>query len=258
MVIGIDKFKEYFKDFTGSYIIIGGTACDIILDDAGFTPRATKDIDMILIVEALKPEFVKQFWVFIKEADYERKEKSEDKRKYYRFLNPKNKEFPKQVELFSRIPDIDLEEDTHLTPIPVDDDVSSLSAILLDDDYYNYTIEHSTVEDDLNIANAEALICLKAKAFLDMTDQKEKGEKVDSKNIRKHKTDVFRMATMLTAENTFELPDSVKTDLQNFADSVKNELPNKQLFKDLGIPNMDVDALFKQFLSNFNLEFQII
>ena len=122
MVIGIDKFKEYFKNFTGSYIIIGGTACDIILDDAGFTPRATRDIDMILIVEALKSEFVKQFWAFIKEADYERKEKSEDKRKYYRFLKPKNKEFPKQVELFSRIPDIDLEEDTHLTPIPVDDD----------------------------------------------------------------------------------------------------------------------------------------
>ncbi len=30
MVIGIDKFREYFKDFTGNYIIIGGTACDII------------------------------------------------------------------------------------------------------------------------------------------------------------------------------------------------------------------------------------
>lgn len=87
MVTGIDKFRKYFKNFTGSYIIIGGTACDIILDDAGFTPRATKDIDMILIVEALTPEFVKQFWVFIKEANYERKEKSEDERKYYRFLN---------------------------------------------------------------------------------------------------------------------------------------------------------------------------
>ena len=71
MVIGIDKFREYFKDFTGNYIIIGGTACDIILDDAGFTPRATKDIDIILIVEALKPEFVEQFWSFIKEGNYE-------------------------------------------------------------------------------------------------------------------------------------------------------------------------------------------
>lgn len=30
MVIGIDKFREYFKDYAGNYIIIGGTACDII------------------------------------------------------------------------------------------------------------------------------------------------------------------------------------------------------------------------------------
>ena len=30
MVIGIDKFKEFFKDFPGSYVIIGGAACDII------------------------------------------------------------------------------------------------------------------------------------------------------------------------------------------------------------------------------------
>lgn len=35
MVIGIDKFKEYFKEYPESYIIIGGTACDIILAEAG-------------------------------------------------------------------------------------------------------------------------------------------------------------------------------------------------------------------------------
>jgi hypothetical protein len=28
MVIGIDKFKEFFKDYPDSYIAIGGTACD--------------------------------------------------------------------------------------------------------------------------------------------------------------------------------------------------------------------------------------
>ncbi len=254
MVTGIDKFREYFKDFTGNYIIIGGTACDIILDNTGLTPRATKDIDMILIVEAIKPEFVKQFWAFVKEAKYERKEKSTDKRKYYRFLNPKNKEFPKQVELFSRIPDlIDFYEEAHLTPIPVDDDISSLSAILLNEGYYNYTIDHSTVEDNIHIANTEALICLKAKAFLDLTERKAKDEKVDEKHIRKHKGDVFRMATMLAPDNTFELPDTIKADIQSFADTVKNELPDKQMFKDLGSPNTDVEALFKQFLKNFNL-----
>ena len=256
MVIGLDKFREFFKDFTSSYIIIGGTACDIILDDAGFTPRATKDIDIILIVEALEPEFIKQFWAFIKEADYGRKEKSDDKRKYYRFLNPKNKEFPKQVELFSRVPDIDLGEDSHLTPIPVDNDISSLSAILLENDYYNYTIEHSTIEEGINIANTESLICLKAKAFIDMTEQEVQGVKVDSKNIRKHKTDIFRMAAMLTAEDEFDLPDSIRSDMQSFVNIVKDDLPDKNMFKQMGAPINDVKELFNQFLANFKLNIE--
>ena len=58
MVRGLEKLKEYFKDYSENFIIIGGTACDILIDDAGFTPRATKDIDIILIVEALNPDFV--------------------------------------------------------------------------------------------------------------------------------------------------------------------------------------------------------
>jgi hypothetical protein len=31
MVRGIEKFKEYFTDYADNYIIIGGTACDILL-----------------------------------------------------------------------------------------------------------------------------------------------------------------------------------------------------------------------------------
>jgi len=36
MVRGLDNFKNYFKDYTDNYVIIGGTACDIIIEDAGF------------------------------------------------------------------------------------------------------------------------------------------------------------------------------------------------------------------------------
>lgn len=52
MVIGLNIFSEFFKDFPDSYLIIGGTACDIIIEDAGFIPRATDDIDIILLIEA--------------------------------------------------------------------------------------------------------------------------------------------------------------------------------------------------------------
>ena len=134
MVRGLDIFKKYFQEYLDNYVIIGGTACDLIIEEAGFIPRATKDIDIILVVEALSSEFVKQFWQFVADGNYERKEKSEEERKYYRFIKPEDTKYPFQIELFSRNPDLlDLDEGAHLTPIPTDDDLSSLSAILLDD-----------------------------------------------------------------------------------------------------------------------------
>jgi hypothetical protein len=254
MVRGLDTFKKYFEQFTDNYVIIGGTACDMIIDQAGFTPRATKDIDIILVVEALDAEFVKQFWKFIKEGKYELKEKSEDDRKYYRFIKPEKTEFPFQVELFSRNPDLlDLDEDTQLTPIPVDDDLTSLSAILMDEAYYKYLIEHCTVENDLHRASTEALICLKAKAFLDMAERKAKGEKIDDKNIRKHKTDVFRLAVMLTENDVFELPDSIKADLQEFIKAIVGDLPENVIFKNMGLSNVTAENVYKQIIISFQL-----
>ena len=151
MVRGLYVFKEYFEKFSDKYVIIGGTACDIIISDAGLIPRATKDIDIILVVEALSSDFVKQFWKFIQDGNYEQKEKSEDERKYYRFMKPANTEFPFQIELFSRNPDLlGIDEQAHLTPIPVDDGLSSLSAILLNDDYYHFMVEHSEMENGLH------------------------------------------------------------------------------------------------------------
>ena len=53
MVRGLETFKKYFESCPDNYVIIGGTACDIIIDEAGFTPRATKDIDIIWFIYAI-------------------------------------------------------------------------------------------------------------------------------------------------------------------------------------------------------------
>lgn len=255
MVRGLEKFKEYFKDYAENYIIIGGTACDVIIDDAGFEARATKDIDIILIVEALSKEFVLKFWEFINDGDYQRREKSEDERKYYRFIKPKTNGFPLQIELFSKIPDLmDLEGEPHLTPIPVDDDLSSLSAILMDEEYYKFTIDNSKTEEGAHFAAEEALICLKAKAFLDLTQRKLEGENVDGRNIRKHKTDIFRLAVLLPAEHKVELPAGIKNDLKAFVDSISEELPDKAIFKQMGIGAINAEAVFQQIKSIFSLD----
>lgn len=45
MVYGLEKFKEYFKNFNYNYVLIGGTACEILLNSMGNDFRATKDFN---------------------------------------------------------------------------------------------------------------------------------------------------------------------------------------------------------------------
>ena len=258
MVRGIEKFKEFFKEFEGSYVIIGGTACEIHEELYAQIPRATKDIDIILVVEALSPEFVMRFWDLVKTAGYELRNKGtgegeRHKHEYYRFVKPANTEFPYQIELFSRnMGLLNFPEDAHITPIPTDDDLSSLSAILMDDDYYNFTIKHSHVEDGVHIANIESLICLKCKAFLEMTERKSLGEQVDSKHIQKHKKDVFRLAAMLAPSERFDdVPQTLKDDISLFCDTVKEELPNQDFFKSAGLRNITGEQILEQLTNSF-------
>ncbi len=254
MVVGLDVFRQYFADFPDHYVIIGGTACDVVLTEEGLTPRATKDIDIILIIEALNPEFVTRFWQFIQDGKYERKEESTDGRQYYRFANPATGGFPKQIELFARQPDVlVLPPEAHLTPLPVDDDLSSLSAILLNDEYYQYIIEHSDIDDGLRMANTEALIVLKAKAFLEMNERLAVGVHTDSKYIRKHKNDVYRLGVILTAEDSFDLPPLILSHMKSFMEEAAKELPTAAFFKELGAPGLEPKVVHELIITSFKL-----
>lgn len=255
MVRGLDKFKGYFAEYTGNYIVIGGIARDIFMEEAGFMPKGTKDIDMILIVEALNEKFVKKFWEFIEVGAYTVKEKNADDRKYYRFKDPKDVDFPPEIELFSRDPDLlNLKDGAHLTPIPVEKGLTSLSAILLDDEYYHYVIEHSKVEDGLHLAQKEAVICLKAKAFIDLNELRDKGEKIDRKKIRKHHSDIFRLGLTLGSGDYFALPDGIKADLQQYLHSIEADLPGKELFESIGLGHIKPEEVYAQIKDSFLID----
>lgn len=257
MVKGIEKFKEFFKGFEENYVIIGGTACEIHEENYAQVPRATKDIDIILVVEVLSADFVSRFWEFVKAADYEVRNKgcnegTDFKHEYFRFMKPKDADFPYQVELFSRnLGLLNFPENARITPISVDEDLSSLSAILMDDDYYHFTISHSRLEDGIHIANIESLICLKSKAFLDLTGRKARGEQVDSKHISKHKKDVFRLAAMLSPTDRYTLSDSLKKDIQAFCDAASQDVPNTDFLKSAGLSNLKGERIIEQLVQSF-------
>ena len=244
MVTGIDSFKEWFKGNEEQYAIIGGTACDILMTEEGLDFRATKDIDLVLIIEALDADFGKKFWEYVKQAGYEHCNKSSGVPQFYRFSHPISNEYPAMIELFTRKLDaIQLEEDAVLTPLAIDEDISSLSAILLDDDYYEFLKQGKVTVDGVTVLDAAYLIPFKAKAWIDLTNRKTLGEHVDSKNIKKHKNDVFRLTELIDPTIKITAPQQVYTDIQEFLQRMQNE--NIDL-KQLGLVGRTKNQILKE------------
>ena len=230
MVKGINLFREYFRDFTDQYVLIGGAACDISFESNNVDFRATKDLDVVLIVEALTREFGQRFWAFIQTGDYRNRATSSGTPQFYRFDKPSQEGFPLMIELFARTEYI-LEGGSKLTPIHIDDSVSSLSAILLNDSYYQALLQGRDVIDGFSVLRHSWLIPFKAKAWLDLNERTQRGQHVDSRDLKKHRNDIIRMASELVLERC-ELPDEVRSDMETFIQTMNvtdQEIKNLKL-----------------------------
>lgn len=217
MVAGIEKFREHFAGHEDHYAIIGGAACDLLFDAAGLAFRATKDIDMVLCVEVVDPAFGAAFKAFLDAGGYQARERSDGKKEFYRFHRPSDQSFPFMIELFSRKPGtLNLPEDAGLIPIAAEEDIVSLSAILLDEGYYDALQAGKRRLDGVTVIDETLLIPFKARAVLDLTARSEAGEKIDSKNIKKHRNDVFRLAQLLPGDASIKLADPIREDLRKF------------------------------------------
>ncbi len=245
MVKVLDTFRKYFEGYENQYVLIGGAACDIVFESNDTSFRATRDLDMLLIVEALTSEFGERFWKFIQDGRYRNKATNGEKPQFYRFDKPENELFPKMMELFCRS-DFELREMTGVTPIYIDDTVSSLSAILLNDDYYNVLIKGKAVANGLSVLRPEYLILFKAKAYLDLKQRKQNGETVDSNDIKKHKKDVLRITAELMLESVENLPFSVKADIDTFIGLLESEPFDDNSLKNYGLRNQEVIEVLKR------------
>jgi hypothetical protein len=217
MVVGLDRFRAHFAGHDHQYVLIGGAACELVMADVGLDFRATKDLDIVLLVEALDPAFSERFWAFVEEGGYQIRERSEGERILYRFQKPSKTDFPAMLELFSRSPEgLVLAEGSQLTPLPIGEEVASLSAILLDEAYYQFLKSMVRMIDDLPALGEAAIIPFKAKAWLDLSARREAGERVDEKVIKKHRNDVARLLQLLSAEARYDLPETVRADMITF------------------------------------------
>jgi hypothetical protein len=180
VVKGLDVFRNHFAGYEDQYVLIGGTAATLAMAEAGLEFRATKDLDIVLHMEALTPAFGAAVWAFVERGG------------------------------------IQIVPGAHLAPIPFDEVVASLSAILLDNDYYSFFMHGRRNVDGLPWIGAEQLIPLKGHAWLDLTARREAGEEIDARNIRKHGNDVIRLMSLLAPDMHLAVAPRIADDLDAF------------------------------------------
>jgi len=239
MVRGLATFKNHFAEYSDQYVLIGGAASAELMEQSGLPFRGTRDLDVVLIVEAMTNEFVQAFWDFIENGRYDVRSHSQSERKYYRFENPEDEIYPECLELFSRIPDnIRFEGHGRFTPIPLDDDLSSLSAILLDDNYYPLILNGRDDLDGLSCLKVEYIIILKAKAWLDLHQRK-----ADSRKVNRQKNDVIRLFPLLNPSMRIDIPEAIQDDLKEYLKAIAEDKTIN--LKDLGISQFGIAEIVK-------------
>lgn len=247
------------SDFRSHYVVIGGLATVLTLEDRGLPARATKDVDMIIICQPEAKFYMKRFWEFIKAGGYKmwHPDDGEDSPPcFYRFIKPEDREFPAQVELFSKVPEyMEVPEGVHIVHVPMDGYTSSFSAIIMDEAYYDFAVAHSEIVGNIRILNAEALIVLKAVAYLENKRRKAEGATVDQKDIDKHKKDVYRLAYVFDGTERFDVNDKIKERLNAFIDDIaKDPIDGRNMMRGQGIHAMSMDDFVKLLRNMFGLD----
>lgn len=219
----LTTFGKHFEGYENSYILIGGVATKLLLDEVGTFSRSTKDLDIVLCVETLTSKFVERFWTFVKEGEYETWRKADGERCFYRFERPNKDGYPAMLELLGDKSNRFESTNQVVLPLFLDDEIISLSAIMMNQDYYQFLMNHKKIIKGVMIADEFALIALKIRAFLDLSDRKLKGEFVKQEDIKKHRNDVFRLAQLLSSKVINHVPYIIKNDVYNFFELVVDD-----------------------------------
>lgn len=247
IVKGIDAFRAAFAPFSDSFIVIGGSACRAVIPEGDIRPRKTTDIDMVLVPQELSAGFIGTFWKFIKDGGYKfasRKDLYGEKRYvFYSFVDGKDG-FPNQIELLSMPNEsIGTPADHHIEYIDTGEEYSHLSAIILDRNYYNYLTTHFEEVGGIRYASADALICLKALAYLNLLSDKQAGKKVNADDIKKHRRDVIMAAAYLPSGEQYKVGESIRKMLDDFLLALEDVSVRQSLKSSLGIDDIVLNGV---------------
>ena len=143
------------------------------------------------------------------------------------------------IELFSRT-DYLLKEEDGLTPVHIDDSVSSLSAILLNEAYYQALLDGREIIMGISVLKPEWIISFKAKAWLDLRGKTD----MDSSNAKKHRNDIIRIASEIVLKKC-SLPEELKKDMELFLELFEVSEAELKNLKIRGVKPDDIKETLK-------------
>jgi hypothetical protein len=219
MIVGFKRFEAAFLPHRESFILIGGTAVQMVLGQydspKGFANRArvTHDIDILVVTDNLTDGFKSAFHKFIEEGAYECYF-SKERPHYYRFLNPKNADYPNKIELLSHslldIPGI------RYTPLSVERD-ESMSAMVLEEELYQYALAHCRIIHGFKCLKSESLIVFKIAAYLNLMEEyAQTGDARRRNDALKHRNDVFRILEHVAPMEKYDIPAAIEVLVREF------------------------------------------
>ena len=103
------------------------------------------------------------------------------------------------------------------------------------------------MEDGLRYASHYAIVCVKTKAYLNLLAEREAGRMVNTKDIKKHRSDVLKNVVIMTEDN-IEAPASIVVCIREFVASIREDWTTlaEPLSKSLGQDEAFVTGLLDQ------------
>lgn len=159
--------------------------------------------------------------------------------------------YPTMIELFSRKPGYHLDVENGIIPVHIDDGTSSLSAILLNDDFYQFMINGRRIVDGIGVLGAEYLIPFKMYAWINLLEREKAGGHVNEKDIKKHKYDVFRLLQIVTSGIKVESKGLVAESIHRYIEEISALDESEVRLAQMGLPfdrNQGVELLKEIYL----------
>lgn len=218
MVQGIEVFKAFFKGYEKEYVLIGGFAYVYWMSQAGLSARKTKDLDIVVLSLRSHQHFIKRLLEFVELGEYKARSKAYGKVQNYRFTHPKEG-FPKQLEVMMGRNNSIPEDQVSLHHVT--EEQTEISAILLDEPYYQLIEQEHLIFDGISVVDIDVLILLKIKAWLNFIHDKKEGIEVKTFDLNKHREDVLSLLETISGQSKVTINHTIRNDIIDFINELK-------------------------------------